>query len=50
MNDKPRYHHGDLRNALLKAGLDILEEDGSSALSLRAVAARAGVSRSAPAC
>jgi AcrR family transcriptional regulator len=49
MNDKPRYHHGDLRNALLKAGLDILEEDGSSALSMRAVAARAGVSRSAPA-
>src|ERR1700723_2528721 len=49
MNDKPRYHHGDLRNALLKAGLDILEQDGSSALSLRAVAARAGVSRSAPA-
>jgi AcrR family transcriptional regulator len=49
MNDKPRYHHGDLRNALLKAGLDILEEEGLSALSLRAVAARAGVSRSAPA-
>jgi AcrR family transcriptional regulator len=49
MNDKPRYHHGDLRNALLKAGLEILEEEGSSALSLRAIAARAGVSRSAPA-
>jgi AcrR family transcriptional regulator len=49
MNDKPRYHHGDLRNALLKAGLDILEEEGLTGLSLRAVAARAGVSRSAPA-
>lgn len=49
MNRVPRYHHGDLRNALLKAGHEILEEKGLEALSLRAVAARVGVSHSAPA-
>ncbi len=41
------YHHGDLKNALLSAARAILEED-SSALSLRAVARRAGVSHAAP--
>ena len=49
MDDKSRYHHGDLRKALLNAGLDILEDEGLAALSLRAVAARAGVSHAAPA-
>jgi AcrR family transcriptional regulator len=49
MDEEPRYHHGDLRNALLKAGHEILEEKGLRALSLRAVAARVGVSHSAPA-
>ncbi len=49
MTEKPRYHHGDLRNALLQAAVAILEEGGLDALSLRAVAARAGVSHAAPA-
>ena len=49
MSGKERYHHGDLRNALLRAALAILEEEGLDALSLRAVAARAGVSHAAPA-
>lgn len=49
MTRKDRYHHGDLRNALLQAALAILEEGGLDALSLRAVAARAGVSHAAPA-
>jgi AcrR family transcriptional regulator len=43
-----RYHHGDLRNALLQAALLILERDGLEGLSLRAVAADVGVSHAAP--
>lgn len=42
------YHHGDLKNALIKAGADLLLEEGAGAFSLRKVAARAGVSHSAP--
>ncbi|HEY4020123.1 MAG TPA: TetR/AcrR family transcriptional regulator [Pseudonocardiaceae bacterium] len=42
------YHHGDLRAACLHAARELLEEDGSAALSLRAVARRAGVSPTAP--
>ena len=49
MTGKSRYHHGDLRNALLGAALDIAAEEGLDGLSLRAVAARAGVSHAAPA-
>jgi AcrR family transcriptional regulator len=43
-----KYHHGDLRNALIKAGMEILEENGLPGLSLRAIAARVGVSHTAP--
>ena len=43
-----KYHHGDLKNALTKAGIEILSEEGVSGLSLRKVAKRAGVSHSAP--
>lgn len=39
------YHHGDLRSALLAAGLQALEDGGE--LSLRALARTAGVSASA---
>lgn len=42
------YHHGDLKNALVAAGIEILEEQGLPGLSLRAIAARAGVSHAAP--
>jgi AcrR family transcriptional regulator len=42
------YHHGDLRDALIQAAQGILEADGIAALSLRAVARRAGVSPAAP--
>jgi AcrR family transcriptional regulator len=45
---KTTYHHGDLRAALLDAALEVLEQDGATALSLRAVARRAGVSPAAP--
>src|ERR1700724_3580581 len=42
------YHHGDLRAACLSAALELLEEGGATALSLRAVARRARVSPAAP--
>ena len=46
---KASYHHGDLREALLTAGLAMLEEGvDPSALSLREAARRAGVSAMAP--
>src|SRR5215212_8979532 len=43
-----RYHHGDLKNALIEAGVEILSKVGIEGLSLRKVAQRAGVSHSAP--
>ena len=43
-----RYHHGDLSRALLAAARHIVEAEGPSALSLRAVAREAGVSAAAP--
>lgn len=42
------YHHGHLRAACLRAARELLEEDGTAGLSLRAVARRAGVSPTAP--
>src|ERR1700732_4120865 len=42
------YHHGDLRAGCLNAALELLEEGGATALALRAVARRAGVSPAAP--
>ena len=46
--EKGKYHHGDLKNALIQAGSEILAEEGVGSLSLRRVASRAGVSHSAP--
>ncbi|MEV5803368.1 TetR/AcrR family transcriptional regulator [Streptomyces collinus] len=48
MSQAAAYHHGDLRAACLRAARELLEEDGSAGLSLRAVARRAGVSATAP--
>lgn len=45
---KAKYHHGDLKNALISAGIDILATESLAALSLRNVAQRAGVSHAAP--
>jgi AcrR family transcriptional regulator len=42
------YHHGDLKNALIAAGIDILAKEGAGALSLRSVAQKVGVSHAAP--
>jgi AcrR family transcriptional regulator len=44
-----RYHHGDLPNALRHAAVEVIDERGLGAFSLREVARRAGVSHTAPA-
>ena len=43
-----RYHHGDLRNALLAAAARLLRAGGAEAVSLREAAREAGVSHNAP--
>lgn len=42
------YHHGDLRSAILEAALEIINERGPQALSIREVARRTNVSHNAP--
>ena len=42
------YHHGNLKQALLKASLDLLRTSGPGDFTLREVARRAGVSHNAP--
>ena len=42
------YHHGDLRRVLLDAAVHVVEKDGVGALSLHAIAKKAGVSSGAP--
>ncbi|MHA6299539.1 TetR/AcrR family transcriptional regulator [Devosia sp. CAU 1758] len=42
------YHHGNLRQALLEAGLIILEKQGEAGLGLRDLARAVGVSPAAP--
>jgi AcrR family transcriptional regulator len=44
-----RYHHGDLRNALITQAWAIIDQRGQAALSMRAVAEALGVSHAAPA-
>lgn len=46
--NKNTYHHGDLRASLLQAATDMLAETGIENLSLRKLADRVGVSRTAP--
>lgn len=43
-----RYHHGDLRRALIDAALRLVEEEGAEGVSVREAARRAGVSPGAP--
>lgn len=43
-----RYHHGDLRRALLATAAEAISQNGPAALSLRDLARRAGVSHAAP--
>lgn len=41
------YHHGDLRNALLRAGAELAESGGPAAVTIRAAARLAGVTPTA---
>ncbi|MEE4109066.1 MAG: TetR/AcrR family transcriptional regulator [Halieaceae bacterium] len=42
------YHHGDLRNAMIVAAAELIEESGSLNFSMADAARRAGVSAAAP--
>ncbi len=42
-----RYHHGDLRAAVLRAAADVIARDGAEQFSLRSVAQELGVSHTA---
>ena len=44
----PSYHHENLRDELIKAGLNLLDEGGYENLSLRGAAKACGVSHTAP--
>src|SRR5450830_452303 len=46
--DERAYHHGDLRRSLIAAALQLVEEQGLEAVSVREVARRVGVSAGAP--
>lgn len=43
-----KYHHGDLRRALIEAGIRLIGQEGEESLSLRKAAAECGVSNAAP--
>ena len=47
MSDK-KYHHGNLKIALIEAGIEMINECGEAGLSLRKVAAKCNVSQAAP--
>lgn len=44
---KTSYHHGDLRSSLVETGAEMIKEAGIDGLSLRKLAERIGVSRTA---
>jgi AcrR family transcriptional regulator len=44
---RDRYHHGDLRRALLDEAVRTIQKDGVEALTLRTIGVRLGVSRTA---
>jgi len=48
VKDGKAYHHGQLREALILAGLQLLNEGGVAGVDLRKVARMAGVSHAAP--
>ncbi|NDJ53042.1 MAG: TetR/AcrR family transcriptional regulator [Chloroflexi bacterium] len=43
-----KYHHGDLRNALIEVGEKVLREEGVEAFTLRRLTKEVGVSHNAP--
>ena len=48
LKNKKNYRHGDLKAALIEAGIAELEEKGLENVSLRSIATRVGVSHTAP--
>src|SRR4030081_121203 len=44
---KRAYHHGDLERALVETAVQMIQDEGVQALTLRGVGARLGVSRTA---
>ncbi len=48
MSEQTPYHHGNLKEALINASLEILNTEGLSGVSLRKCAQRVGVSHTAP--
>ncbi|RKH21330.1 TetR/AcrR family transcriptional regulator [Corallococcus praedator] len=48
MTVRRRYHHGDLRDALVETALELIAEGGAAALSVAEAARRTGVSSAAP--
>ena len=46
MSDK--YHHGDLRNALIEEGIKMINSGGEESLSMRKLAEKCGVTMAAP--
>jgi len=45
---KTKYHHGDLKNAIIKAAITLVKSKGAASISLREVSKKAGVSHAAP--
>ena len=45
---KDNYHHGNLKQSLIDAGIKLINEEGENNLSLRKVASICGVSHAAP--
>src|ERR1700752_1930486 len=48
MTQRSTYHHGNLREELIRCGKELLATEGIQNLTLRAVARAAGVSHGAP--
>lgn len=46
--ESPKYHHGDLRRAVMDGALELARSSGVEALSLREIARKIGVSSAAP--
>ena len=46
--ESDKYHHGDLRESLIKMGLKLYNEEGAEKFSIRKVAALCNVSHAAP--
>ncbi len=47
-NSQTKYHHGDLRRAILESALELIDKSGIEHLSLREVARALGVTTAAP--